>query len=140
MNRGELNGRRILSDESYDELWTPTVETDDRAVGLSWFLSEHRGRPHISHGGSDTGFKSHLALLPDEDLGLIVASNYSGTPMSALAEGILDILLGYEPTVPTPSSSMLPDWPEVRRRKLEAQRGYSLPRALSSHPTSMANE
>ena len=102
LNRGELNGRRILSEESYDELWTPTVETNDGAVGLSWFLSEHRGRTRIYHGGSDTGYRSHFVILPEEDLGLIIASNYSGAPMGALAEGILDILLGYEPTVPTP--------------------------------------
>ncbi len=99
LNRGELNGRRILSEESYGELWTPTVETNDGAVGLSWFLSEHRGRTRIYHGGSDRGFRSHFAILPEENLGLIVASNYSGAPMGALAEGILDILLGYEPTV-----------------------------------------
>jgi CubicO group peptidase (beta-lactamase class C family) len=53
--------------------------------------------------GSDTGFRSHFTLLPEENLGLVVASNYSGTPMNDLAEGILDILLGYEPTVPRPS-------------------------------------
>ena len=46
---------------------------------------------------------NHFVILPDEDLGLIVASNYSGAPMSALADGILDVLLGYEPTVPKPS-------------------------------------
>ena len=103
LNRGELEGRRILSSEGHEVLWTPTVETDGRAVGLSWFLSEHRGRARIYHGGSDTGFRSHFTLLPEEDLGLVVASNYSGTPMNDLAEGILDILLGYEPTVPDPS-------------------------------------
>ena len=100
LNRGELGGRRILNEESHAALWTPTVEADGRAVGLSWFLSAHRGRPRIYHGGSDTGFRSHFTLLPEEGLGLIVASNYSGTPMNDLADGILDILLGYEPTVP----------------------------------------
>ncbi|MGH9337101.1 MAG: serine hydrolase, partial [Vicinamibacteria bacterium] len=101
LNRGELDGRRILAEASYELLWTPSARVDERTqVGLSWFLGEHRGRKVIEHSGGDTGYSSYLTLLPDENLALVLASNYDRTPMRAIREGVLDVVLGFEPVVP----------------------------------------
>lgn len=101
LNRGVLNGRRILKEASYDILWSPSAQVDDGLhVGLSWFLGSHRGTPTIDHGGGDTGYRSYFTLLPDEDIGLVIASNYDRTPMGSIRDGVLDILLGYEPALP----------------------------------------
>ena len=57
LNRGELDGQKILKDESYDILWTNSVENSDKAkVGLIWFLGEYKGNLTVSHGGDDTGY------------------------------------------------------------------------------------
>ncbi len=107
LNRGELNGRRILKEESYDILWSPSAEVDENLhVGLSWFLGSHRGVSTIDHGGGDTGYRSYITLLPDEGIGLIIASNYDRTPMGSIRDGVLDILLGYEPAMPRQSVGM----------------------------------
>ena len=70
LNRGELGGRRILKNDSYDLLWRPTTELPIPArfgryasedfsdlpafrVGLSWFLGEIAGHPTVFHGGRD---------------------------------------------------------------------------------------
>ena len=128
LKRGEHNGQRILNEESYELLWTPSADVNDqRSVGLSWFLTEHRGRTRIFHGGGDTGFRSHFTILPEEGLGLIVASNYDGTPMNPLAEGILDVLLGYEPTVPEPSGGRWSGQP-ARRSPIALARQLRCPR------------
>ena len=95
LNRGELNGRRILRAESYDLLWTPTTDTsrDGSQVGLSWFLGEHAGHRMVSHGGGDTGFRSYILLLPDNGIGIVLASNWEKTERDAIVSGILDLVL-----------------------------------------------
>ena len=83
MNRGELEGRRILDASSYELLWTPAVEVgarDDRLVhvGLSWFLSDYAGYQTVNHGGGDIGYRTNFVMVPDAGVAVIVLSNYSG--------------------------------------------------------------
>jgi CubicO group peptidase (beta-lactamase class C family) len=101
LNRGELDGSRILDETSYDLLWTPSAEVrDGMAVGLSWFVWERSGVRAISHGGGDTGFSSYIVLMPEENTGFVLASNYDRTPMGILRDGLFDILTGREPERP----------------------------------------
>ncbi len=102
--RGELDGKRILADASYDVLWQPAFEVgEDRHVGLSWFLGKRHGTPTVSHSGGDTGFTSYFILLPEKDVSVVCASNYSGGATGQMAMGIVDILLGQEPETLTAS-------------------------------------
>jgi len=95
LGRGELNGRRILARESYDLLWAPSADTPAEGVrvGLSWFLSDYNGHFMVSHGGGDTGFRSYILLLPGERIGVVIASNWSGTDTEELATTIADLVL-----------------------------------------------
>ena len=98
LNRGELDGVRILQADSYDNLWTPSTGAipNSASVGLSWFLGEHRRHRTVSHGGDDTGFRSYILLLPDDGIGVVLASNWSGTDSGSLARGVLDVILDWE--------------------------------------------
>jgi CubicO group peptidase (beta-lactamase class C family) len=83
MNRGELDGTRILDESSYELLWAPAVEVgvrDYRPVhlGLSWFLSEYAGYQTVYHGGGDIGYITYLIMAPDAGVAVIVLSNYWG--------------------------------------------------------------
>ena len=95
LNRGELEGRRILKTGSYDLLWTPTTQTSmgNAKIGLSWFLDEKAGHRTVFHPGGDTGFRSYVLLLPDDRIGIVLVSNWDGTPRENLVNGILDLLL-----------------------------------------------
>ena len=101
LNRGELDGDRILRAESHDLLWTPTTEKPANTVplpravqiGLSWAIGEHAGHRTIFHGGRDTGFRSYVLLLPDDGIGIVLASNWDQTDTPTLARGILDLIL-----------------------------------------------
>jgi CubicO group peptidase (beta-lactamase class C family) len=96
LNRGQLDGRRILQAATYDALWTPTVQTSQQGgarIGLSWFLGERAGRRTVFHAGGDTGFRSYLLLLPDAAIGVVLVSNWEGTPRETLVEGLVDLLL-----------------------------------------------
>ena len=86
MNRGELEGRRILDASSYELLWTPEVEVGakdgrPRHIGLSWFLSTYAGYQTVSHGGRDTGYQTNFFMVPDAGVAVIVLSNYWGPDM-----------------------------------------------------------
>jgi CubicO group peptidase (beta-lactamase class C family) len=99
LNKGELDGHRILEAESYELLWTPSVKISKDGektllpTGLSWFLGEHDGHRTVAHGGGDRGFRSYILLLPDADIGVVVASNWSRTKVSDIVRGVLDIVL-----------------------------------------------
>lgn len=95
LNRGSLRGTRILQPESYELLWEPTTDGIRGApqLGLSWFVGEIQGHRTVSHGGGDTGFRSYILLMPDDGLGVVIASNWSGTDTGALANGIANLIL-----------------------------------------------
>jgi len=95
LNRGVLDGHRILRDESYDLLWTPStpIPNETMAVGLSWFLGERSGIRVVAHGGGDTGFRTQILLAPEIASGIVLASNWDGTDADALTLGILDLIL-----------------------------------------------
>jgi CubicO group peptidase (beta-lactamase class C family) len=90
LNRGELAGRRILREESYDLLWTSTTE---HTIGLGWFLYEEDDIREILHGGSDLGFRSYIVLLPDDGIGIVLASNWQQTDAEEIIYRIVDLIL-----------------------------------------------
>ncbi len=103
MNRGELDGRRILDASSYELLWTPAVEAgvsdgQPRYIGLSWFLSDYGGYQTVSHGGRDIGYTTNLVMVPDAGVAVIVLSNYSGPDdaVSDVTRLALKLALGSE--------------------------------------------
>ena len=116
LNRGELDGKRILAAKAYDELWTPTGKTgwDEwfgpawSDYGLGWFIGEVAGHPIFSHPGADEGFQSEMMLVPDRELGVVSAVNLFDAEDGALnayivADEVLKLLLGDEPAVAAPA-------------------------------------
>jgi tetratricopeptide (TPR) repeat protein len=98
LGQGQRNGTKILDEESYDVLWTPSSQFSETvSVGLSWFLEDYRGSRLVSHGGGDTGYVSYIRLAPEAGFGVVLASNYDQTPIHDISLGMLDILLGVEP-------------------------------------------
>jgi CubicO group peptidase (beta-lactamase class C family) len=93
LNRGELDGMRILKSSTYDLMWTPTAEVEfcrggpcrkpGSSVGISWFLEEKEGRLIVSHGGGDDGFISSFILIPSQKFALVMMTNsdFAGIPL-----------------------------------------------------------
>jgi CubicO group peptidase (beta-lactamase class C family) len=105
LNRGELDGRRILKRETIDMMWRPVV--DAFAVkegvlkeGISWFSKEDGGHRFVLHAGGDVGFESLLVLAPDDSFAVIGMTNRgddTGTPLNALVNAAIRIMLGRDP-------------------------------------------
>ena len=93
LNRGELDGQRILKASTYDVMWQPGTDVD-AGIGMSWKLSRHGHLQIVSHGGRDTGFRSCILLVPDKSLGIVVSTNYDRTPIDPIMDAALTVALG----------------------------------------------
>ena len=84
LNKGELDGERILSSESV------RIMTNDSHVrgkggpatfykgvlhGLGWLIWNDMERKRIMHSGDGPGFSGIMQLFPEENLGVIVQGN-----------------------------------------------------------------
>lgn len=92
LNRGQIDGNRILQASSYDTLWQPRSEKFP-GIGLSWFLSKHNGFRTVSHGGGDRGFSSNFVMVPERNLAVLMVSNTDKSPVQKLTKLALDIAL-----------------------------------------------
>jgi CubicO group peptidase (beta-lactamase class C family) len=77
LNRGELDGRRILKRSTYDVLWKHAAPIPGRNwhVGISWFLAESSGEEIVMHNGGDDGFTTHLSFAPALKAGVVMMAN-----------------------------------------------------------------
>lgn len=86
MNRGELDGKRILRADTYDLLWKPYAEVEfchgsapcqkpGASVGLSWFVQQKDGHLLVSHSGGDDGFVTQLVIIPERKFAVVMMVN-----------------------------------------------------------------
>ena len=47
--------------------------------GLGWFFNDHAGGTVVEHSGTQNGFVSWVALMPERRLGLVVLANHHQT-------------------------------------------------------------
>ena len=93
---GAYDGDRLLSETQHRETWTSQIEIGGGIhYGLGWILREWHGQPVIEHSGGVDGFASQIALLPESNLGFVLLTNVSGTPMEQESINMVwDALLG----------------------------------------------
>lgn len=75
---------------------TPARLNDGRPIhyGLGLCIRPYRGLTVLGHTGSQPGYKTHLAYVPDRDLGVAILSNREDTRPGALAAAIIEAALG----------------------------------------------
>jgi CubicO group peptidase (beta-lactamase class C family) len=106
LDRGVVENDTIFSPERSREMWTPynsfRVSSGSearwpsvhfRGYGLGWSLMDYRGRKVASHGGAFDGMYSRVALVPEEDLGVVILTNSMTWISTALTYQILDAYL-----------------------------------------------
>ncbi|HXV63136.1 MAG TPA: serine hydrolase, partial [Vicinamibacteria bacterium] len=124
LDGGKYGEKQILSPENSRAMQTAQVamppspiapdnpEQGPTSYGLGLIVTNYRGHKMILHGGGIDGFISQMAWLPDDKLGVVVLTNYSGfNPVPNLVvQHAFDRLLGLEPV----------DWTS-RARELKAK-------------------
>ncbi|HEX7318385.1 MAG TPA: serine hydrolase [Pyrinomonadaceae bacterium] len=111
LGRGTYQGKKIFSADRSREMWTPHTivsgvsEAGERfnptvhfnLYGLGWGLSDYRGRKVVTHSGGLDGMTSRVALMPEENLGVVILTN-SETPLQAfLYYKVFDVFTGAPP-------------------------------------------
>ncbi|MEO0337648.1 MAG: serine hydrolase domain-containing protein [Bacteroidota bacterium] len=81
--------------EGIETLTTPGIlnngETLSYALGIG--VGKYRGLRRFSHGGSVGGYRSNMVYFPDEEMGIIVLSNFSSAGAQPKVFAIADLLL-----------------------------------------------
>jgi len=107
LNEGEIDGKQLFSAARQQEMWHPhfnytvtpaTRETypgrNFNGYGLAWGTSEYRGHFMAAHGGAYDGMYSRVAMVPDQELGVVILTNTMKGIATWLAYDIVDAYLG----------------------------------------------
>jgi CubicO group peptidase (beta-lactamase class C family) len=99
LNRGEYEGLRLISEENLIETWTTQIDiTENIGYGMGWMIREWEGQSVIEHGGNVDGFSAQVAMLPESDLGFVLLTNASVSPLPPQTINMVwNTLLGEEP-------------------------------------------
>ena len=82
LNKGNWNGKQLVSFEQLNTTWQPAIEiSDGMDYGLGWFLHQWQEQAVIEHGGNIDGYGAQVALLPESDLGFVLLTNVTATPL-----------------------------------------------------------
>ena len=80
----------ILKRESLAEAFKNNYLLDGTATGygFGFFLGDYKGHKEIWHTGGTTGFISRASRFVDDDMSLIMLTNYEGLPKNVMYEKI----------------------------------------------------
>jgi CubicO group peptidase (beta-lactamase class C family) len=147
LGEGDYGGRRLLSDSAIREMRTAQTairtglddervfpDTHLRAYGLGWFLEDYRGRLMVRHSGSLDGMRTHVVLLPEEELGVVVMTNLAESRVpQAVAWYVVDQFLA--PADRDWSAVLLEEARRDRERADSAERRLETERLPGTEPT-----
>jgi len=101
----ELIRPRVLPPTLIARMTTPGSLRDGRRLnyGFGVMRTELGGRPALTHGGADAGFRAAFDCYPDDDASVVVLSNGSAD-VGAIARALADAFLSprEQPPVPEP--------------------------------------
>jgi len=106
LNRGELDGVRLLPESAFDTMWAATTPTPFADFpfgrihpsmlmlewGNGWFLGDIAGHPAPNTGGGEHGYLAQMFLVPDANLGVVAVGNRLATDEYYAADIAADIL------------------------------------------------
>lgn len=128
---GQGERGQVLKPETLEAMLTrqnASIPLDlDNSIGLIWFLNDaelaYAGRL-CYHDGANPGFRSHLEILRDHKLGVVVLANDESLAFAEIARQTLKLALqektGLTPPAPTdPAYSPLASWEQARLDALQ---------------------
>ena len=138
LGKGKYDGKQIISEAAIKEMHTPQTiirieglypfmypDAHFMSYGMGWFLSDFRGKKLVEHGGAIDGMRALVAMIPEENVGVVILTNVSGTLLPQfLSYRIFDAYLGQQPK----------DWQAeglTKMKALEAQSKAAQEKALA---------
>ena len=106
LGRGTFEGKEIFKKERSGEMWQQNIfmpvnafpaanatTTMFSGYGLGWVLNDYRGKKLVSHTGGLDGMITQTAMMPTENLGLVVLTNSETGAISIMRNKIFDVFL-----------------------------------------------
>ncbi len=94
---GELDGVRVLSDDTVREMQVISVEGKPFDHGLGWFrppADRASAHPFVEHYGGGGGYHNLLRLYPEAGMGVVVMGNSTAYDVDATVDAIAAPWLG----------------------------------------------
>ncbi len=109
---GRFKGRQLVSASRLQDMRQAQINvTGNVDYGLGWFLRSWQGQPVIEHGGSIAGFAAQVAFLPQSDLGFVLLTNVTTTPLQQLSMAMVwEHILGTPKTSDQSQNDQDPDF------------------------------
>jgi CubicO group peptidase (beta-lactamase class C family) len=98
-----LRDYKIVSKEAFKKATTPYLS----GYAYGWFIDDLYGKKLINHGGNIEGSTSYFAMLPDEDLCIILLNNITSKKLEKAGNTILAALLDQPYTLPQPKKEVI---------------------------------
>ena len=87
---GEVGGEAVV-EKMLETGLLNSGEDSTYAFGLG--VTDFRGLRYALHSGYDAGYTSYLGYFPDQDLGIVILSNYAGVDGMSLGRQVAEIVL-----------------------------------------------
>lgn len=82
--KGEVKGKRLVSEKGFEEWVKPQMKIGGKSsYGLGWFIQDWNGMKVVQHGGNIDGFNSMVAMIPEKNIGFVMLTNVSGSPLGS---------------------------------------------------------
>jgi len=102
--------------------------------GMGWFLSDFKGRKLVDHGGAIDGMRAEIAMVPEENLGIVILTNLNGTEIAyPLVYRIIDAFLK-EPQTDY-STDMIKAYKPIREQAAVAEKKAEAERVTGTRPS-----
>lgn len=100
-----LRDYKIVSKEAFKKATTPYLS----GYGYGWFIDDLYGKKLINHGGNIEGATSYFAMLPEEDICIILLNNITSKKLEKAGNTILAVLLDQPYELPKPKKEITLD-------------------------------
>jgi CubicO group peptidase (beta-lactamase class C family) len=91
-----LYTEKLVSKKSLEEIFTPFKN----GYGYGWGISKKFGHRSISHGGGIYGFATDISRFPDDNVTVVVLSNFQGAPAGRVSNDLSAIVFGAKYEIP----------------------------------------
>lgn len=130
LNNAQINGKPLVREANLNEMRTPHITLADQGnrqfpknrisqvhYGLGWFIHDYMGVPMLSHMGGMNGTRALILIIPADNLGIAIMTNFGGMRVSLFPEAIrnkfLDLYLNVKEEV---------DWAKQLRDEMRSYR------------------
>jgi serine beta-lactamase-like protein LACTB len=90
-----LQEETLLTAMEKDEMWSPFIDSEglDAEYGLGFQISKRFGLPMIYHSGSQLKTNTRMVMIPEENICVVLMSNYTHISLKEISDEILELIL-----------------------------------------------